>query len=114
MELSLRNFAVRCYLIGAIGRAEARLPTYGDLHRAFGGGYQNQGRFLEAIYRDCLAHAEPDLTVLVVGSDTRLPSRFEHKQFDPTPDAIARWRAAIRPVHAHSWSNARFLHGAIP
>jgi hypothetical protein len=110
--LSLRNFAVRCYLMGAIGRDEARLPTYGDLHHGFGGGYQNRGRFLETIHQHCVAHDEPDLTVLVVSSSTRLPSRFQQKGFESTPEAIARWHAAVRDVRAHAWSNARFLHQA--
>jgi hypothetical protein len=66
MDLTQRNFAVRCFLLGAMGRDERNLPTYGDLHQVFGGGYQNQGRFLETIYEDCSAHDEPDLTVVVV------------------------------------------------
>jgi hypothetical protein len=109
MDLSPRNFAIRCYLIGVVGRDQARLPTYGDLHHAFGGGYQSQGRFLESIFEDCVAHHEPDLTVLVVNADTRFPSRFEHKPFDPTPETVGRWHSAIRRVQEHSWSNERFL-----
>src|SRR3712207_9072863 len=92
MGLDLRNVLVRCYLVGVAEGRDAKLPTYGDLHRLFGGGYQNQGRYLELIYADCLANDEPDVTVLAVNSKTRLPSLFQRKPFDPTPENIERWQ----------------------
>jgi hypothetical protein len=109
MVLDRRNLMIRSYLLGAVGRSEADLPTYGDLHHRFGGGYQNQGRFLQAIYEDCVANGEPDLTVLVVGAETRLPSSFEDRDWEDSPELRLRWRAAIDAVEAWQWSNTRFL-----
>ncbi|MGA5305480.1 hypothetical protein ACPCHT_36685 [Nucisporomicrobium flavum] len=109
MALDLRNLMIRSYLIGVIGRPDANLPTYGDLHQRFGGGYQNQGRFLQAIYEDCTENEEPDLTVLVVGADTRLPSRFEGREWKDSPEVRQRWREAVKAVKAWKWSNTRFL-----
>jgi hypothetical protein len=108
MNLDLRNFAIRCYLIGVARCRDTALPTYGDLHNIFGGGYQNQGRFLDVIYEDCVAHDEPDITVLVVNSSTRRPSRFEGRPFEEIPEVVSRWQTAIERAYAHKWSNLRF------
>jgi hypothetical protein len=62
MGLDLRTFAIRCNLIGVARSKDTALPTYGDLHTIFGGGNQNQGRFLELTYEDCRIHNEPDGT----------------------------------------------------
>lgn len=100
---------IRSYLLGVVGRPEADLPTYGDLHHRFGGGYQNQGHFLGEIWKDCVANGEPDLTVLVVNAETRLPSWFEGREWKDSPELRQRWRAAIDAVEAWQWSNTRFL-----
>lgn len=109
MAVDLRNLMIRSYLIGVIGRPDANLPTYGDLHQGFGGGYQNQGRFLQAIFEDCAENEEPDLTALVVGTDTLLPSRFEGREWEDSPEVRQRWRQAVIRVKAWKWSNTRFL-----
>ena len=78
MGVELRNLLVRSFLVGAvIGRAYPNLPGYGELHYEVGGGYQNQGRFGQAIYEDSVDNEEADLTVLVLGANARFPSRFE-------------------------------------
>ncbi len=63
---------------------------------------------------DCLANDEPDVTVLAVNSKTRFPSLFDQKPFDPTPENVARWCAAVEQVRTHKWSNLRLLHAGNP
>jgi hypothetical protein len=109
MGLEPRNLMVRSYLMGVVGRSDTSLPTYGDLHQRFGGGNQNQGRYLEAIYEDCIANQEPDLTVLVINTESRFPSRFEGRGWEDSPEVRKRWREAVKKVTAWKWSNARFL-----
>jgi hypothetical protein len=114
MGLDLRNFALRCYLTGVAACNETTLPRYGDLHKVFGGGNQNQGGHLQAIYEDCIAHDEPDLTVLAVRTDTGYPSVFEEEDFVATPDVVARWQDAVAKARAHPWSNRRFIQAGYP
>jgi hypothetical protein len=109
MALDQRSLMIRSYLIGAAGRPDSNLPTYGELHQAFGGGYQNQGRFLQAIYEECRDHNEPDLSVLVVGSESQVPSRFEGKDWKDSPETRKRWHDELRNVRSWKWSNTRYL-----
>jgi hypothetical protein len=104
VDRDTKDLAVRCFLLGALRRADSTLPTYGDLAKLFGGAPNGQGPLLERVAQQCAERDEPDLTVLVVNR-SGLSRKFEGLEVQPDTSAVDRWRAAVKAAREFSWSN---------
>lgn len=89
---------VRRYLLER--RHQDPLPTFGDVANVCGWAPNGLGPLLDYIRDDCQNHAEPDLTVLVVNSETGLPTKFEGRTTDLD---LGRWRLAVKKVREAEW-----------
>ena len=92
-----------------VARKHARI-TYGDLAKHLGVANQSVGPYLDAIYKDEIAAGRPDLTLVVVYSETgygRFNSRGRQpksKKVDPDNSVdVQTYEAELRKVYAHPW-----------
>ena len=84
--------AVRDFLISVRGRPTGLLPRYGEVADVYGGIARAVAPVLNSVARDCAVAGEPDLSALVVLSDTGLPGRLNSEVLDPAdPTAHAAW-----------------------
>lgn len=105
MDQKTKNRAVRCFLLGAIGRDDDHLPRYTEITRLFGGIPLGVRNLLDPVAEECAQHTPefPDITVLAVASDG-FPGTFKHfgkvKRGD---ESEAAWRAELQRVREFSW-----------
>lgn len=67
--------AGRAFLVSTLKGSD--LPTYGQFVDNVGDMPNGNGPLLESIAAECLDNGEPDLTVLVVGKESGVPSWFQ-------------------------------------
>lgn len=96
--------AARRFLISCVNRDDEELPTYGEVAAAYGGVARAAGPVRNSIARDCELAAEPDLTVLVVDTSTRLPGTFRGQPVVADDASEAIWRLEVARVRAQDWS----------
>jgi hypothetical protein len=96
--------AGRAYLLSVRDRPDEQLPTYSEFAGAYGGVARAAGPVLNSIARDCTSRGEPDLTVLVVNADNRLPGMVSGLPVShDDPDSLRRWQAELQRVRTHPW-----------
>lgn len=99
--------ATRAFLISARHRPDEQLPRYGEVAQVYGGIPRAVAPVLNAVARDCAAAGEPDLSSLVVLSETGLPGRLNGEVVDPQdPEARTAWLAELARVRRHDWMDA--------
>lgn len=99
--------AVRDFLISVRGRPDDLLPRYGEVANVYGGIARAVAPVLNSVARDCAQAGEPDLSALVVLSDTGLPGRLNGQVVDPEdPRADSAWRTELQRVRGHDWTES--------
>ncbi len=62
---------------------------------------------LNAVARDCASAGEPDLSALVVLSDTGLPGRLNGEVVDPQdPHSRTAWLQELARIRSYDWPQA--------
>lgn len=98
---------MRDFLISVRDRPDDLLPRYGEVAEIYGGIARAVAPVLNSVARDCLQAGEPDLSALVVLSDTGLPGRLDGAVLEPEdPMARAAWLAELCRVRTYAWPNA--------
>ncbi len=96
--------ATRAFLVSVRHRPDSELPRYGEVAEVYGGIPRAVAPVLNAVARDCAAAGEPDLSALVVLSETGLPGRLNGEVVDPQdPRSRSAWLAELRRIRGHDW-----------
>ena len=99
--------AVRGFLISVRDRPDDLLPRYGEVAEVYGGIARAVAPVLNSVARDCAQAGEPDLSALVVLSDSGLPGRLNGAVLDrQDPMARTAWLAELRRIRTCAWPNA--------
>jgi len=93
----------------ATAKKHARIP-YGDLARHVGVANQGLGPYLDRIYKDELANAAPDLTLVAVYSGTEY-GRYNSRGRQPktikvnpnNPAHVRAYEAELNRVYSYPW-----------
>jgi len=94
----------RAFLLSVIHRPDQRLPRYAEFAGSYGGIARGAAPVLNSIARNCATQGEPDLSVLVVRSQTALPGMVDGHPVEPdNPASIQRWHAELTRVRQYHW-----------
>lgn len=100
--------STRAFLMSVRERSEDDLPRYGEVAQLYGGIARAVAPVLNAVARDCAEAGEPDLSALVVLSDTGLPGRLKGQVVDPQdPRAHAAWCSELARIRAFEWPGSQ-------
>lgn len=97
---------VRAFLIEASQRPHEQLPTYGEVAALYGGIPRGVAPVLNSVALECERNGEPDLSVLVVDADTRLPGHVGGEPVAKGELSEQRWLAELERVRKH-WGPGR-------
>ncbi len=96
--------AARAFLLTTLDRPDDQLPRYGEVAAVIGTVPRAVAPVLNSVYRECEERGEPDLSSLVVMSDSGLPGMLDGQPVDPShPTVRARWRDELQRVRAYPW-----------
>ncbi len=96
--------AVREFLIQERHRPDHLLPRYGEVAAVYGGIARAVAPVLNSIARDCARNNEPDLSALVVLTQTGLPGRLNGNIVDPDDRRVLSvWQTELRRICDHDW-----------
>jgi hypothetical protein len=96
--------ATRSFLIAVRHRPDSELPRYGEVAQVYGGIPRAVAPVLNAVARDCARAGEPDLSALVVLSDTGLPGRLNGEVVDPQdPRVRTAWQGELNRIRRFDW-----------
>ena len=91
--------AGRAFLLSVVHRPDQELHRYAEFAGSYGGIARAAAPVLNSIARDCAAQGQPDLSVLVVRSETALPGMVDgHHVEHENPASIQRWHAELTRV----------------
>ncbi len=91
----------RAFLISVRHRPDSDLLRYREVAEVHGGVARAVAPVLNAVARDCATAGEPDLSALVVLSDTGLPGRLNGELVDPK--ARTARLAELGRIRRHDW-----------
>lgn len=96
--------AGREFLLSVIRRPDHQLPRYAEFADSYGGIPRGAAPVLNSIARDCAAQGAPDLSVLVVGSESGLPGMLAGCPVESdNPASIQPWHSELRRVREFRW-----------
>ena len=94
----------RAFLLSVIKRPDQRLPRYAEFAGSYGGIARAAAPVLNSIARDCAAQGQPDLSVLVVRSETGLPGMVDGYPVESdNPASVQRWHSELKRVREFRW-----------
>jgi hypothetical protein len=92
---------VRAFLIQASQRPLAKLPTYGEVAALYGGIARAVAPVLNSVALECRNNGEPDLSVLVVDAESRLPGNVGGEPVVKGEKSERLWLEELERVRKH-------------
>ena len=97
--------AVREFLIEQRHRPDEELPRYGEVAAVYGGIARAVAPVLNSIARDGARDNEPDLSALVVLTDTGLPGRLNGQVVDRDDRRVlSAWQSELARIRTYGWA----------
>jgi hypothetical protein len=97
---------LRRFLLSVVHDEDGRLVTYGEVGRAIDHPANLLTAYLDDVAHDCESRREPDLTMLVVNSQTGVPSKFRWRLVENGEIDREDWMREVQRVRRHNWGDA--------